>query len=112
MAVSTEFVTGRIVISKENEAVQFTRDESDFTGTRAQTGVVLYSDIKNKGTIYIGNSSNVTADINDITDGFPLHPGDNIEFEVRVGDNNIPIFFIVDDRSSGKGPWKLWYLFC
>lgn len=113
MAVSTEFITGRISIPKANVVTQFTRDAENLTGFRAQTGVVIYADIRNKGTVYVGNSGGVTADENDLTDGFPLYPGDNIEFEARVGDNNIPIFFIVDGiSSSGNGPWKLWYFMC
>lgn len=109
MAVNTEFKTGRFVIVKNNTVTAISSNV--ISGIRASTGILLYSDVNNKGVIYIGAKDNVTADENNDTDGFPLYPGDSIELEIRAGDNNVLAYGIVDSKSKDS-PWKLWFLLC
>jgi hypothetical protein len=48
------------------------------TTEKAQQGVQLHADSANPATIYVGTRSNITADSNDITDGFPLAAGESL----------------------------------
>jgi hypothetical protein len=48
------------------------------TTEKAQQGVQLHAPAANPATIYVGTRSNITADSNDLTDGFPLGAGQSL----------------------------------
>ena len=50
--------------------------------TPATRGVLLRAAADNSGTVYVGNSSSVTADSADATDGMPLAAGDSLLVKV------------------------------
>ena len=77
MGASTSSITGR-KSSIGTDAIQITDSE-----IRATNGVQIYADVDNPGIIYVGFSSDITANSDDITDGFPLAAGDNMFFSVR-----------------------------
>lgn len=48
------------------------------TSERCRTGIEIKASAGNAGTIYVGTSSGVTADLDDDTDGYPLAAGQSI----------------------------------
>lgn len=68
----------------------------------ASNGVIIYSDKNNTDYIYIGNSG-LTADSNDVTDGFPMSSGDALFLEHRNPEN----LFV---RSKTDISQKIWWI--
>lgn len=50
---------------------------------RANAGVTVYADSKNKNDVWFGFSNEFTVDFNDETDGFPLKPGASMLIPAR-----------------------------
>lgn len=55
-----------------------------YTGQlKAVEGILIKTDSSNTGTVYISDRSDVTADADDTTDGFPLAASESVVFPVR-----------------------------
>lgn len=90
----------------------FTRRKSDVSATPTQltpvdetcnTGVQVLASPDNAETIYVGYSSAITANEDDLTDGFPLVPGAAFFFPCRHPGQ-------IWVRSTAVGSQVVWYL--
>jgi len=91
------FQTGRVTIGTSGVALI-----SSDTSERADIGVQIYADSANTEAIYLGNSTAVTADSSDTTDGYPLQAG--AEMLITNRDPN-EIFAI-----CASGVQKVWFI--
>ena len=98
MPTSTTFKTGRIA-DVNASAVQMTTDT-----TKGDYGVIVRAGSGNSGKLYIGNSSGVTANSADATDGFPLSAGESVVVKVRSPDQ---IYVIADGANNDDLWWML-----
>jgi len=89
------FRTGRATVGAS--AAQITA-----TATPLTRGVEIHTSIANSGTIYIGNSSAVTADGADATDGYPLDGGKDTFIPI----NDLAKLWIIGSAISQKFWWK------
>ena len=71
------------------------------TSTDASRGVLVKAADDNSGTVYVGNSSSVTADSADATDGFPLAAGEAVLVKV----NNASRVYLIGSASGQKVFW-------
>lgn len=73
----------------------------DETGLR---GVQIVADAGNAGTIYVGESSAITADSADGTDGYPIAAGDTVVIPTLRADE---LYVITSSGSTDKVWWML-----
>jgi len=90
------FATGRVTVS--TTGVPLVSNEAE----RCDIGIQIYSSSGNTGDVYIGNSTGVTADSSDTTDGYPIAPNTSL----LVTDRNPNEIFAI----SESGAQKLWYI--
>lgn len=69
---------------------------------KANQGIQIYAHEDNENVIYLGFSSDVTADGADATSGFPLSAGDSINLPAR---NISEIYVIADGAGTNKVYW-------
>ena len=98
MTISTTFSTGRKA-NVNTAAVQMTSST-----VKAEHGVLVRAGAGNSGKIYVGNSSAVTANSADATDGFPLAAGESVVVKVRNADG---IYLIADGTNNDDIWWML-----
>jgi hypothetical protein len=89
--------TGRKTIT--NSATQLTA--VDATGLR---GVQIVAGSANADVLYVGESSAVTADASDTTDGYPLAAGETLVLPTLRADE---LYLIADGAGSNKVWWIL-----
>lgn len=66
----------------QNSDVDTSAEQLTATSFHTRKGVVVKAADANSGTIYVGNSSSVTANSADATDGFELGAGQSITIEI------------------------------
>ena len=66
--------------------------------TPIQKGVTIKADVANSGTVYVGNSSDVTADGGDGTTGFALEGGSSLTVEL----DNLDRIYLIGSASGQK----------
>lgn len=76
-------------------------------GVVPPTGAKLVASAANAGAVYIGNSSSVTADSADATDGFPLLPGESIVLPHSAFKDATSIYAI--GTAAGEKVWWIAY---
>lgn len=75
-----------------------------YTGElKAIEGILIKTDSSNSGTVYISNRSDVTADSDDTTDGFPLAANESVVVPVR----NPNELWIVGSAAGQKIWWLI-----
>lgn len=95
MAVSSDFDTGRKTVG--TSAVRLLPDSAPTTGQ----GVQIHADVDNAGVIYVGSRSNITADSDDDTDGFPIKADQDILIKIR----NLAQVYVIASQASQKLWW-------
>ena len=71
------------------------------TSVKIKRGVLIKAADGNSGKIYVGVSTNVTADSNDATDGFELSAGDALEVEI----DDVRSIHVIASASDQKVFW-------
>lgn len=71
------------------------------TSTPAKIGVVVKAANSNTGTVYIGNSTGVTAGTTDATDGFELAGGESVTIDI----DNVNKLYAIGSASGQKVYW-------
>ena len=89
--------TGRKTIT--NTATQLTAVDAE-----GQRGVQIVAGSANADTVYVGESSAVTADGGDTTDGYPLAAGETLVLPTLRADE---LYLIADSSGSNKVWWIL-----
>jgi len=74
------------------------------TGVKARRGVQITAPADNGSTVYIGNSSAVTADSADGTDGYPVIAGETVVIPTRNPDL---LYAIAESGSDNKVWWMI-----
>jgi hypothetical protein len=69
----------------------------------ATKGVLVKASAANTGTVYVGDSSGVTADAADGTDGFPLAPGESLLIPI----DNANKVYLIATAASHKVWWSV-----
>lgn len=87
-------LTGRKTVG--TTAAQLTT-QSQYT----RTGVLIKSSSDNSGLVYFGFSDDITADVADATDGFPLAAGESVLIPASRGTQ---VYVIASEASQ-----KIWW---
>lgn len=69
--------------------------------TPASRGVLVKAAADNSGTVYVGNSSGVTADSADATDGMPIAAGEAVLVKI----NDASRVYLIGSASGQKVFW-------
>lgn len=70
---------------------------------RVDSFIQIYGLAANSGAVYVGNTSNVTANSNDSTDGYPINAGK----EVIITERDPNQLYLVADSGSQTIHWMI-----
>ncbi len=68
-----------------------------------KSGILLYSDLNNTDTLWVGYSSSITANQDNDMDGFPIFPVNTLELELAK-----PTELFI--RSTSLSAQKIWFI--